>query len=824
MMERQSSLKVAVQTARGKLTQRQRQGLRDGRHAPLPAGAPPLLVRMRSKASQSAKDLASLGRSSKALLGGVVSNLSGEIMSGVQEAVSLRTELHEAARAGQLHEVALLISQGAYLEATDEDGLKPLHEAVRGGNAEVVRLLLERGAKVDAWDRHGQTPLHMAATQSFLDVVELLVKHGAELQAVNHDGRTSVDVATENNQSEIAVWLEGAIAAKGPGKKKDFKFYPFPSWLRWPTVPLYVCVCCLSGLVQSSFAGFSDCGRNFMTMVPLAIVMAVLVLMWTQLVVFHCRHRRAMWRSDKEQQQMQPDGDKRQDRPQWLLSAMRQRCGAFVKNASDMCEPERTERLLAKPLLFFPRRAADAYESLAVTVLFMCRGDAKHAMAYQMGKLSAQLAVVALASSGAAVAEGSLAASSLAITTLVIQIIVFTWIVCGRPSIDRMDRLVQAASWGADSAATASLLIQSSAESAGGVLATTALLFSLLGMALPMIKLVCDSLFVRLYRLLFVRATRGAGESEGAQAQGGPDSVECDPECGIWQVGTEEGVDARRSTANPDPDIFDSAAAPATLMPQREKPSLNRQVSLKAAIRTVQIAQHVERKHTQRRQGLLEGTHAPLPTGAPPLTKMSTTQFLSSLQAAPMAAVEAFAAALPTGAPPLSTMTATQFLSSLQPTVMAAAPAPAVRPRISLKAAARTVQTTVHMERKLTIQRQGLREGRHGLLPPGLPQGPPPTADSSLHQPELGRIAIRRVRQAQSFDRYLSETTLQRTTPRARVSDSGPIAARRVSSFPTSNEQPIMDKHQVAFERVEMQARRAEAEAEAKRSNYLNTL
>ena len=65
---------------------------------------------------------------------------------------------------------------------------------------------------------------------------------------------------------------------------------------------------------------------------------------------------------------------------------------------------------------------------------------------------------------------------------------------------------------------------------------------------------------------------------------------------------------------------------------------------------------------------------------------------------------------------------------------------------MTLKVAARTVQTTVHMERKLTKKREGLREGRHLALPPGLPQGPPPTAEEP---PEPGRLALRRVRQAQ---------------------------------------------------------------------------
>ena len=53
-------------------------------------------------------------------------------------------------------------------------------------------------------------------------------------------------------------------------------------------------------------------------------------------------------------------------------------------------EPERTERLLANPLALFPPVGSDAFESIAVTVLFKCRGDRKH-VGYHLLKLTAQV-------------------------------------------------------------------------------------------------------------------------------------------------------------------------------------------------------------------------------------------------------------------------------------------------------------------------------------------------------------------------------------------------------------------------------------------------
>ena len=53
-------------------------------------------------------------------------------------------------------------------------------------------------------------------------------------------------------------------------------------------------------------------------------------------------------------------------------------------------EPERTERLLANPLALFPPVGSDAFENIAVTVLFKCRGDRKH-VGYHLLKLTAQV-------------------------------------------------------------------------------------------------------------------------------------------------------------------------------------------------------------------------------------------------------------------------------------------------------------------------------------------------------------------------------------------------------------------------------------------------
>ena len=78
-----------------------------------------------------------------------------------------------------------------------------------------------------------------------------------------------------------------------------------------------------------------------------------------------------------------------------------------------------------------------------VTVLFKCRGDTKHAMAYRLARLSAQMLLACLAGVGASLVPGAAAALALVTSALGVQLIVFLWITCLCPSIDRIDNAVQ---------------------------------------------------------------------------------------------------------------------------------------------------------------------------------------------------------------------------------------------------------------------------------------------------------------------------------------------------------------------------------------------
>jgi ankyrin repeat protein len=89
--------------------------------------------------------------------------------------------LHDAARAGLVERVRVLLNQGGAVDARDALCRTALQWAVIAGRVEVVRLLLQRGANADAADRRGFTPL--ALVEDSPEIVRLLLAHGADPNA-----------------------------------------------------------------------------------------------------------------------------------------------------------------------------------------------------------------------------------------------------------------------------------------------------------------------------------------------------------------------------------------------------------------------------------------------------------------------------------------------------------------------------------------------------------------------------------------------------------------------------------------------------------------
>ena len=91
-----------------------------------------------------------------------------------------KTNLHEAAKSGQLEVVKLLIQIGANVNAMDSKGRTPLHSAAINGNLDIVKLLLKNGAKKNVEDEDDETPLSWAKYQrwfyggDYYEIINLL--------------------------------------------------------------------------------------------------------------------------------------------------------------------------------------------------------------------------------------------------------------------------------------------------------------------------------------------------------------------------------------------------------------------------------------------------------------------------------------------------------------------------------------------------------------------------------------------------------------------------------------------------------------------------
>jgi hypothetical protein len=100
-----------------------------------------------------------------------------------------RTALIEAAVREHAEAVAFLLSQGAAVDATDDNGFTALHWACQQGNVVIATSLLDQRANVSArTSRTDRTPVHLAAEQSNADVLRVLASRGADMNA--RQGRT----------------------------------------------------------------------------------------------------------------------------------------------------------------------------------------------------------------------------------------------------------------------------------------------------------------------------------------------------------------------------------------------------------------------------------------------------------------------------------------------------------------------------------------------------------------------------------------------------------------------------------------------------------
>nr|XP_023030075.1 ankyrin repeat domain-containing protein 17-like [Leptinotarsa decemlineata] len=101
------------------------------------------------------------------------------------------TPLMEAASAGHLDIVRLLVAHGADVNAQSTSGNTPLMYGCAGGHTEVVKFLLENGANVEDHNENGHTPLMEAASAGHVGLAKILLNHGAGINTHSNEFKES---------------------------------------------------------------------------------------------------------------------------------------------------------------------------------------------------------------------------------------------------------------------------------------------------------------------------------------------------------------------------------------------------------------------------------------------------------------------------------------------------------------------------------------------------------------------------------------------------------------------------------------------------------
>ncbi|XP_043657224.1 ankyrin repeat and KH domain-containing protein mask isoform X5 [Drosophila teissieri] len=101
------------------------------------------------------------------------------------------TPLMEAASAGHLDIVKLLLNHNADVNAHCATGNTPLMFACAGGQVDVVKVLLKHGANVEEQNENGHTPLMEAASAGHVEVAKVLLEHGAGINTHSNEFKES---------------------------------------------------------------------------------------------------------------------------------------------------------------------------------------------------------------------------------------------------------------------------------------------------------------------------------------------------------------------------------------------------------------------------------------------------------------------------------------------------------------------------------------------------------------------------------------------------------------------------------------------------------
>lgn len=94
------------------------------------------------------------------------------------------TPLMEAASAGHVEIIELLIRHGADVNAQSSTGNTPLMYACAGGHVEAVKVLLAHGANVEDHNENGHTPLMESASAGHVEVAKVIIFRNLQFKKI----------------------------------------------------------------------------------------------------------------------------------------------------------------------------------------------------------------------------------------------------------------------------------------------------------------------------------------------------------------------------------------------------------------------------------------------------------------------------------------------------------------------------------------------------------------------------------------------------------------------------------------------------------------
>ncbi|KAI1702797.1 ankyrin repeats (3 copies) domain-containing protein [Ditylenchus destructor] len=98
---------------------------------------------------------------------------------------------------------------------SDDFQITLLHDATDNDcDTEFMKILTSNGADVNARDENGETPLQMAVRRNRDVAVKALIELGADLEKVDTKNRTPLNYALKKGHSKVAKLLSAAINTK----------------------------------------------------------------------------------------------------------------------------------------------------------------------------------------------------------------------------------------------------------------------------------------------------------------------------------------------------------------------------------------------------------------------------------------------------------------------------------------------------------------------------------------------------------------------------------------------------------------------------------